>query len=363
MKLFHDLMALPADLRSGAVTIGNFDGVHLGHARIVERLLARAREVGGPAIVFTFDPHPVRVLRPDAAPPPLTWTNRKAELLARLGVDAVMAYPTDEALLALEPEEFFGQIVRQRLDARSLVEGPNFRFGRARAGTIDLLGKLAAAAGIVLEVVQPVVIAGEIVSSSRVRRLLAEGQVSQARSLLTEPYRVRGMVVHGAGRGAKIGFATANVDAIDTILPGAGVYAGRALVADRWWPAAINIGANPTFGEATLKVEAHLVGWHDPLYGSPIELDFLERLRGVQRFADVGALRDQLAATSPPPSRSRPGSPGSSPGSPSHGIGPAGLISATPATIGPSASRPAPVPRRAPASGNLWFQRGALFQR
>jgi riboflavin kinase / FMN adenylyltransferase len=295
VKLFHDLDTLPTTLRSGAVTIGNFDGVHLGHARIVERLVARARQVGGPAVVFTFDPHPVRLLRPEAAPPPLTWTDRKADLLAGLGVDAVLAYPTDEALLALQPEEFFAQVIRRRLDARSLVEGPNFRFGRGRTGTIDLLGKLAADASILVEVVEPVVVAGEIVSSSRVRRLLADGQVGQARQLLTEPYRVRGMVVHGAGRGAKIGFATANVDAIDTILPGGGVYAGRALVDDRLWPAAINIGPSPTFGEPMPKVEAHLLGWHDPLYGRPIELDFLERLRGVERFADVDALRTQLA--------------------------------------------------------------------
>jgi riboflavin kinase / FMN adenylyltransferase len=295
VKLFRDLETLPAALRSGAVTIGNFDGVHLGHALIVERLLARARQVGGPAVVFTFDPHPVRLLRPDAAPPPLTWTDRKAELLARLGVDAVLAYPTDEALLALEPDLFFDQIVRSRLDARSLVEGANFRFGRGRAGTIDLLRKFANAADIVVEVVEPVVVAGEIVSSSRVRRLLADGQVGPARRLLTQPYRVRGMVVHGAGRGAKIGFATANVDAIDTILPGAGVYAGRALVAQKWWPAAINVGASPTFGESIAKVEAHLIGWHDPLYGSAIEIDFLERLRGVERFATVAELRDQLA--------------------------------------------------------------------
>jgi riboflavin kinase/FMN adenylyltransferase len=157
-----------------------------------------------------------------------------------------------------------------------------------------LLRHFAEAAGIVVEVVDPVVDGGEIVSSSRVRRLLADGQVGEARRLLTEPYRVRGMVVHGAGRGAKIGFATANVDAIDTILPGAGVYAGRGLVADRWWPAAINVGPNPTFGEGALKVEAHLIGWHDPLYGRPIELDFLDRLRGIERFANVGELRDQL---------------------------------------------------------------------
>ena len=282
-------MALPANLRSGAVTIGNFDGVHLGHARIVERLLARAKEVGGPAIVFTSIRIPCGCcVRRLAAP--FDMDQPQGGVVGHLGVDAVLAYPTDEALLALEPAGVLRPDRASPARCQVLVEGPNFRFGRARAGTIDLLGKLSAAAGIVLEVVQPIVIAGEMVSSSRVRRLLADGQVSQARSLLTEPYRVRGMVVHGAGRGAKIGFATANVDAIDTILPGPGVYAGRALVADRWWPAAINIGTNPTFGEATVKVEAHLVGWHDPLYGTPIELDFLERLRGVQRFADAGAL-------------------------------------------------------------------------
>jgi riboflavin kinase/FMN adenylyltransferase len=154
---------------------------------------------------------------------------------------------------------------------------------------------LAAAAKVLVEVVDPVVVEGEIVSSSRVRRLVAEGQVGEARRLLTEPYRVRGMVVHGAGRGAKIGFPTANVDAIDTILPAVGVYAGRALVAERLWPAAINIGPNPTFGEQAPKVEAHLIGWQTPLYGSPIELDFLERLRGVQQFAGVAELRAQLA--------------------------------------------------------------------
>ena len=142
MKLLRDLASLSADLRSGAVAIGNFDGVHLGHARIVMRVIERARELGGAAIVFTFDPHPLRILRPAEAPPPLTWTDRKAELLAELGIDAVIAYPTDEALLALSPQEFFKRIVRDALDARALVEGPNFYFGRGRSGTIEVLRAL-----------------------------------------------------------------------------------------------------------------------------------------------------------------------------------------------------------------------------
>lgn len=295
MKLLRQVTNLPDELTSGAVAIGNFDGVHLGHARIVARLIERAREVGGPALVFTFDPHPVRILRPGQAPPPLTWTDRKAELLAALGVDAVIAYPTDEELLALTPREFFERIVEHELGAKAIVEGPNFYFGRGRTGTIAVLGQLAAEKGIRLDVVDPVVVGGEIVSSSRIRGLLSTGKVDEARNLLTEPYRIRGMVVHGAGRGAKLGFGTANLDAIDTLLPGAGVYAGRAFVNNTRWPAAINIGPNPTFGEQALKVEAHLVGWNgSPLYGQPLEIDFLSPLRGVQRFAGIEQLKQQL---------------------------------------------------------------------
>jgi riboflavin kinase/FMN adenylyltransferase len=169
VKLIRDPTALPDELRAGAVAIGNFDGVHRGHARIVERVIAKAREVGGPAVVFTFDPHPVRLLRPAAAPPPLTWTDRKAELLAELGVDTTIAYPTDEALLQLTPAEFFQRIVRDSLQARAMVEGTNFYFGHNRSGNVDVLQQLWEAAGIPLEVVEPLFIGGQAVSSSRVR--------------------------------------------------------------------------------------------------------------------------------------------------------------------------------------------------
>jgi riboflavin kinase/FMN adenylyltransferase len=295
VKLLRELTGLPSELRRGAVAIGNFDGVHRGHARIVERVIEKARELSGPALVFTFDPHPVRILRPREAPPPLTWTDRKAELLARLGIDAVIAYPTDEDLLRLTPREFFDRIVREQLDARAMVEGPNFYFGRARSGTIDVLTQLTAEAGIGLDVVEPLKVDGDYVSSSRIRQLLIQGRVDLARALLTEPYRIRGMVVHGAGRGAKIGFGTANLDAIDTLLPGPGVYAGRGFVNNTRWPAAINIGPNPTFGDQSVKVEAHLVGWSGaPLYGEVLEIDFLVPLRGVRRFAGVDELKKQL---------------------------------------------------------------------
>lgn len=296
MRLVRDLAKLPTELRGGAVAIGNFDGVHRGHARIVARLIERARAVGGPAIVFTFDPHPVRLLRPDSAPPPLTWTDRKADLLIELGVDSMIAYPTDDALLRLSAREFFDQIVRDRLDARAMVEGPNFYFGRDRSGTIDVLRALTAQAGIELDIVEPVRDGDDFVSSSRVRQLIAGGQIEAARELLTQPYRVRGMVTHGAGRGARIGFPTANVAAVDTLVPGNGVYAAAAWTLGRSWPAAVNIGPNPTFGEQTQKLEVHLIGFDGQLYGQPLEVDFLRRLRDTRPFAGVEPLKQQLAA-------------------------------------------------------------------
>ncbi len=294
MQVFRDLSQLPEALKHGAVAIGNFDGVHLGHAEIARRLIAGARDVAGASIVFTFDPHPARILRPEAAPAPLTWTDRKAALLGHLGVDAMIAYPTDQRLLSLTAAEFFRTIVREQLQARQLVEGPNFSFGRSRAGTIDVLRQMCDVAGLGLEVVQPITIDGDYVSSSRVRKLIAEGQIDQARRMLTEPYRLRGMVRHGAGRGATIGFPTANVDAIDTLLPGPGVYAGRAMTSGGAWPAAINVGPNPTFGEQTMKVEVHLIGFQGSLYGQPLEVDFVARLRDIQRFDSVGDLQAQL---------------------------------------------------------------------
>jgi riboflavin kinase / FMN adenylyltransferase len=295
VRLLRSIDNLPDDLRRGAVTIGNFDGVHRGHARLVERLRAKARELGGPAIVFTFDPHPVRLLRPESAPPPLTWTDRKAQLLDELGVTAVIAYPTDEALLALAPEAFFQRIVLDRLQAQAMVEGPNFFFGHKRAGNIDNLASLCNAASVSLEIVQPVQVGSDIVSSSRVRAAVAAGDVDLARQLLTRPYRIRGMVTHGARRGAKIGFPTANLEAIDTLLPAQGVYAARAFTSAGNWPAAVNIGPNPTFGEQALKVEAHLIDFAGSLYGQPLELDFLSRLRSIRPFESIEALKAQLA--------------------------------------------------------------------
>ncbi|MBA4016031.1 MAG: bifunctional riboflavin kinase/FAD synthetase [Pirellula sp.] len=295
MKLLRSLEGLSADVRGGAVTVGNFDGVHHGHAEIVRQLRDQARRVGGPAVVFTFDPHPAWILRPQSAPTPLTWTDRKAALLEELGVDVLVAYPTDEALLNLTAREFFDRILVGALGAKALVEGTNFCFGHDRVGTIDVLRGFAAETGISLDAVEPIRFAGDVVSSSRIRQAIAAGDIAEAGRLLTRPYRIRGLVRHGAARGAKLGFPTANVDGVDTLLPGPGVYAGRAWVKGKPWPAAVNIGPNPTFGEQALKIEAHLIDFAGNLYGELLELDFATQLRPVQKFAGLEELKTQLA--------------------------------------------------------------------
>lgn len=294
MKLFRKLDDFPADLRGGALTIGNFDGVHRGHAALIARLQRLAEHHRGAAIVFTFDPHPVRILRPDQAPPPLTWTNRKADLLAELGVDVVIAYPTSRELLSLTHDQFFEEIVRNRIQAKAMVEGPNFFYGRNRAGNVDTLREACRASGIDVEIAEPLESDGSYISSSRIRELIREGDVAAARGFLTQPYRIRGMVTHGASRGAELGFPTANLDAIDTLIPGPGVYAGRTYVDRRPHWSAIHIGPNPTFGEQRLKVESHLLDFDASIYGQPVELDFIERLRDIRTFDSAGELREQL---------------------------------------------------------------------
>lgn len=294
MKLIRNLQQFPPSLRGGAITIGNFDGVHRGHAVIIKQLRQHAATVGGAAIVFTFDPHPVRVLRPEEAPVPLTWTDRKADLLSDLGVDVVVAYPTDRELLSLSHDDFFQQIVLETLGAKAMVEGPNFFFGKNRGGDVSVLGDLCQQHAVKLDVVTPVLTTEELISSSRIRRLIAAGDVAPAAKMLTRPYRIRGMVTHGAARGGKIGFPTANLDAIDTLIPAAGVYAGRTYVDGRSHWSAVHIGPNPTFGENVLKVESHLLDFDRSLYGSVVEVDFISRLRDILRFDSQQQLVEQL---------------------------------------------------------------------
>ena len=293
MKLHYGLDGA-AEYRGGYVAIGNFDGVHRGHQAMIAVLVRRAHSSGVPAVVFTFHPHPVELLRPEQMPPSLSTVERKTELLGRFGVDAVIAYPTDTALLELTPEQFFDRVILGELDAKGLVEGPNFFFGHDRAGDVGTLKQLCDSACLTLDVVEPVKVDGQLVSSSLVRARIADGNVAEAVALLGHPYRIHGEVVKGAGRGSTLGFPTANLREVATLMPADGVYAGIAHFEERSFAAAINVGANPTFDDDRAKLEVHLIGFSGNLYEEQIEVDFLERIRGVEKFENGDALRQQL---------------------------------------------------------------------
>jgi len=280
--------------RGGYVSIGNFDGVHCGHRAMLSQLRERATADGVPAVVLTFDPHPIEVLRPEFAPPRLTTISRRMELLTQCGVDQVIVFPTTPAFLAQTPQQFFEEIVLRQLQARGLIEGENFQYGLNRAGNIETLRASCESAGISLDVVPSAWMHGKVISSSLIRNAIQAGGVSQAADYLGEAYQVTGTVVTGAARGRQLGFPTANLAEIQTLLPAEGVYAGSAVIdGQRYW-AAMNVGPNPTFAEEQQKFEVHLLDFTGDLYGQPLTVSFLKRLRDTVRFSGLDALLLQL---------------------------------------------------------------------
>lgn len=284
----------PAEVSGGAVTVGNFDAVHRGHQALVAATRKQAETIGGPAVVVTFDPPPHHVLHPGSERPPLTTIPQRSALLQALGADQVVVLRTSPALLALSAEAFFEDVIARQLGAKAVVEGYDFRFGRGRGGTNEILRALCTAAGIAFEEVSKRTFNGEPVSSSRVRAALASGDVSRAAELLARNYRIVGTVITGANRGRTIGFPTANLDNVETFLPGNGVYAVRATVDGRDWPAAANVGPNPTFGEDARKIEVHLIDFSGDVYGKPMGVEFVARLRDTRPFGGVAELVEQL---------------------------------------------------------------------
>jgi riboflavin kinase/FMN adenylyltransferase len=294
----ESLAEVAAPHRGAYLAVGNFDGVHRGHSHLLRLLRSRADAAGAPAVALTFDPHPVALLRPEQAPVPLVWTERKVALLKQAGAHEVGVFRTGAWLLGLTAREFFERVIVGQFGARGMVEGPNFAFGRDRGGDARLLGQWCADAGLDFAVVEPTEYDGQLVSSSRIRRELIEGRAEHAARLLGRPHRLRGIVTHGAGRGAGIGFPTANLDEVDTLIPADGVYAAFAYIDGQPTPraAACNIGPNPTFGEQIRKIEAHLIDFEGSLYGRHVELDLLRQLRPTRPFANLDELLAQIRA-------------------------------------------------------------------
>ncbi len=293
MKLLRSLdeQAVSA---GGFLSIGNFDGVHRGHQQMLSTLVEQAKTAGASAIVITFEPHPLSLLAPDRVPPRLTTLERKAELLEQCGIDVLIAYPTDRQLLNLTPDQFFEQIVQQAIKARGLVEGPNFCFGKDRAGDVERLRELCDAAGLSLTIIDAVTEEQTLVSSSAIRAAIVEGRVADAVEMLGHPYRVTGVVEAGARRGRALGFPTANLTAVETLLPANGVYAGRVELDERTHPAAVHLGPNPTFAEDVQKLEVHVLDYQGDLYGQTLSVDLIAHIRDTMHFTDVTALQTQL---------------------------------------------------------------------
>jgi riboflavin kinase/FMN adenylyltransferase len=290
---------VPADLGRTVVTIGNFDGVHLGHQHVLSRARETAAETGALIVVaVTFDPHPIAVLRPEHAPPVLTSIETRARLLDEAGVDAVLVVPFDRDVAAWTPEEFVDRIIVDALHARAVVVGANFRFGNRAAGDVALLRDAGKERDFEVE---GIALDGgpQVWSSTYVRQCLATGDVTGAAEALGRPFVVRGVVVRGDQRGRSLGFPTANVPTSPAeAAPADGVYAGwltRRDTGERF-PAAISVGTNPTFdGERERRVESYVLDRTDlELYGVEVEVAFVDRLRGMVRFDGVDALVETM---------------------------------------------------------------------
>lgn len=297
-----DVVYFPDDPRpprwlSPVLALGNFDGLHRGHQKIVERIRRSAGDRNGAAVVLTFEPHPPRVVRPDKAPPLLMTPSQKLAALEKAGVHGVAVVRFTEAFSQWSPEAFVRGVLVDWLRVAEVWVGADFLFGHERAGTFSVLRTLGGQYGFKVEKIDPVRYKEFVVSSTRIRRLVAEGRVDEAGALLGHHYAIEGVVVAGAQRGRTIGFPTANLSTENELVPPAGVYATMAAVDGARWPAVTNVGVRPTVEtDGRLTVETHVLGLHTDLYGARLSLSFIQRLRDERKFADVDALREQIAA-------------------------------------------------------------------
>ncbi|RLD02417.1 MAG: hypothetical protein DRI46_00275 [Chloroflexi bacterium] len=294
MQHIRDLKEVKLD-RSW-LTIGSFDGVHLGHQQIIQTLVTGAKQAGVPSVVVTFFPHPQFVLRGESRPYYLTLPEKRAQLLAELGVDYVFTFPFDERISQLSAREFISNL-HEDFRFKELLIGYDFALGKDREGDSDLLQEIGGDLGYSVRVIPPFKIAEKLVSSSLIRSMIREGDVRLANTLLGREFSISGQVIKGDDRGKSLGFATCNLDVHSEVVNiKSGVYASKGLVSGKLWPAVTNIGFRPTFGEdlSLPRIEAHLLDFSGNLYGQDVELLFVDRLRDEIKFSLVDDLIDQI---------------------------------------------------------------------
>jgi riboflavin kinase / FMN adenylyltransferase len=297
MKVFHQLADVPQDFGATLVSVGNFDGVHRAHARVLMNIVERAKAQGARAVAVTFEPHPVRILRPDSGLKLLTPIPEKLRLLEATGVDAVLLLPFGRDLSLMEPRDFAQTILSDGLRAREVHEGFNFHFGHKAAGNVAMLADFGREMGFEVVTYPEMSLRGEPVSSSQIRKLLRDGRVSRARHLLHRPFSILSTAGRGRGYGSKYTVPTINLTRYEEIVPQDGVYITRTRVGTECFDSVTNVGNRPTFGVELFAIETHLLNFH-PIELTPeteVEIYFMDRLREEIKFPSVDALREQIA--------------------------------------------------------------------
>jgi len=295
MRLFHGTDNAEI-ARPTVVTLGVFDGLHLGHQLIMKTVVDRARAIGAVPTVLTFEPHPRAVLHPESAPPLLQTFDQKIEALGILGIEQTIIIHFDLAFSQVRAEDFLRETIANRLHAKEVYLGRGFAFGHNREGHIELLRRVSSQLGFFADEVPEVRLRGERIGSTRIRELLLSGQVNLARRMLGRPYGVEGPVVRGDERGKQLGFPTANIEPQNRVIPRRGVYVTATLIAGQWRRSVTNIGMRPTFGDAVeSSLETHVLNWTGDLYGDVVRVRFLHRLRNEKKFGSVEELKAQIA--------------------------------------------------------------------
>src|SRR5579863_8985016 len=293
MQIFHKLEDIPAGFGPTLLSVGNFDGVHRAHTRVLANIVARARDQGRKSVAVTFEPHPVRILRPDSGLKLLTPTPEKLRLLEATGLDAVLLLPFTRDLSLMTPHDFAHDVLKKSLQAREVHEGYNFHFGNKAAGDINLLAEYGREMGSEVKVYPELRLRGESVSSTQIRKLLNEGRVSRARHLLARPFSILSTAGRGRGYGARYTVPTINLSRYEELVPKDGVYITRTRVGDECFDSVTNVGNRPTFGTESFAIETHLLNFH-PIELNPeteVEICFLDRVRDEIKFPSVDALR------------------------------------------------------------------------
>jgi riboflavin kinase/FMN adenylyltransferase len=286
--------AVESGLRGSVVSVGNFDGLHIGHQKIISAVVESARNEKAIAAVITFDPHPLKVLRPDAAPPLIMTIAQRVAGFEKCGLDAALVMRFDRALADLSAEEFVHKVLVETVQAKRILVGANFRFGCQQTGNVELLSKLGKEHGFEVEIVAAAEVGGKPVSSSEIRRAVLDGRMEEAAALLGHPFALTGNIQAGAGRGSKIVFPTLNLAAEQELLPARGVYATECVLRARNFRAVTNVGVRPTFDGHGLSIESHLFDFSDQVTSGPLELRFWKRLREERKFDGAEALRAQI---------------------------------------------------------------------